>query len=229
MSSGGSSPKVISKNEDGRVRVEECFNRKQFNARWYAVGHFLKEGLVFCGGISINYEGYGENNDDCIVIKRLAIESFKMIENERTKASSVKLNETTMWITGGNGLYSTEFATISGSTKGIDLPFTISRHCMVKLESNVIFLIGGTQNDSSYSDKTWIIDMDNDFNLREGPLLNEGRKYPLCSQLKDDFGHDIIVVVAGNSGDTIEFLNVTLMDKWMYGRYSVTKHQQKNF
>ena len=53
----------------------------------------------------------------------------------------------------------------------------------------------------------------------EGPSLNKGRKYPLCSQLKDDFGNDIILVVAGHSGDTIEFLNVTLMDKWMYGKY----------
>ena len=59
------------------------------------------------------------------------------------------------------------------SVNGPVLPFTISEHCMVKYDDNSIYIIGGKQN-GVFSNKTWIMDPRNDFQLREGPSLKYG-------------------------------------------------------
>ena len=62
-----------------------------------------------------------------------------MTVTSKNYASSVKLNDSTMFITGGyvNAEYgsldpkSTEFITINGSQKGLYLPMEIEEHCMI--------------------------------------------------------------------------------------------------
>ena len=65
------------------------------------------------------------------------------------------------------------FFTDEVSVNGPALPFTISEHCMVKYDDNSIYIIGGKQN-GVFSNKTWIMDPRNDFQLREGPSLKYG-------------------------------------------------------
>ena len=71
-----------------------------------------------------------------------------MLQN-RTGASSVVLNSSTLWIVGGVGdgihdnfLSSTEFVTLDQPpTKGPDIPFKISEHGMVNYSNNAIYLL----------------------------------------------------------------------------------------
>ena len=81
---------------------------------------------------------------------------------ERIHASSVILNQTTLWITGGFCMLdkgdlkkSTEFFSVQDSknisVKGPELPFRVHHHSMIFVNSKTIYLIGGYQNwDSTY-------------------------------------------------------------------------------
>ena len=90
------------------------------------------------------------------------------------------------------------------------------------IEPSTVILIGGKQNDTWTSDKTWIVDIDDDFQVTEGPLLNKGREDHWCGAVKDESGDIVIAVVGGQSEDSaedsVEFLNTDMMDKWTYGK-----------
>ena len=79
-------------------------------------------------------------------------------------------------------------------------------------------MIGGKQNGEWDSDKTWIIDPKNGFNIAEGPSLKEGRQYHSCGKMEDVYGN-VLVIVAGGDGwmDSVEILNTTLMKEWVEG------------
>ena len=129
-----------------------------------------------------------------------------------------------MWITGGmdsnwNNLHSTKVVTINGSTSGIDLPFTVSSHCMVQYQPNAVILIGGDQNGNADSDKTWLIDPTNGFDIIQGPNLNQGRAYHSCGILKDDSGNVLVIVAGGGNMKSVEVLNTTSLKEWIEGRY----------
>ena len=78
----------------------------------------------------------------------------------RLHASSVILNQTMLWITGGydwKGISkkSTEFFSVQDSKNisvhGPELPFRVHHHSMIYVNSKTIHLIGGYQNwDSTY-------------------------------------------------------------------------------
>ena len=115
-------------------------------------------------------------------------------------------------------LHSTKIVTTNGSTSGIDLPFTVSRHCMVQYQPNAIILIGGTQNEDADSDKTWFIDPTNGFNIVQGPNLNQGREYHSCGILKDDSGNVLVIVAGGGNMKSVEVLNTTSSKGWIEGK-----------
>ena len=52
---------------------------------------------------------------------------------------------------------------------GPDLPFVISDHTMIQIDSKTIYIIGGHQN-GKVSNKTWIADPTNDFQIKEGTV-----------------------------------------------------------
>merc|ERR1712020_491898 len=143
-----------------------------------------------------------------------------MIE-KRVGAASVVLDQRTLWIVGGwnggrtvtntidiNGIHSsTEFIKLGQpSVKGPDLPFTICGHSIIQYDEKSIYIIGGEQNDSFYSNKTWIVDPTNDFQITEGPSLNNGRAYHSCAKMT--LNGRTILVVAGGAGemDSVEIL-----------------------
>ena len=76
---------------------------------------------------------------------------------KRSGASSVILNQTRLWVTGGmdekgNLMKSSQFISLDRPPeKGPELPFTVSHHCMVQVDSKTIYLIGGYQNDNRRS------------------------------------------------------------------------------
>ena len=65
-------------------------------------------------------------------------------------ASSVCLNPFTLWITGGEGKNSTEFISLDQApVQGPDLPIKIHSHSMVLVDSQTIYIIGGSQNNKA--------------------------------------------------------------------------------
>ena len=208
---------MINFNEDGWTDFERCQTGK-YEERSFAIGQFLDDKFVVCGGagnalVRKNY---------CEVIDETGTQTFNMSANSRLFASSVKLNKSIMWITGGYDvnnivLSSTEFVTVNGSTAGVNLPFTVYDHCMVQYQQDAILLIGGTQNRKQYSGKTWIIDTINGFNITEGPDLKQGRRSHSCGKMKDEYGNVLVIVAGGYDMDSVEVLNTTLMKEWVKG------------
>ena len=143
----------------------------------------------------------------------------------RSFISSVVLNESKIWITGGwsynkRRVKSTEIISLDQPpVPGPDLPFTVYDHSMVLVDPTTIYLIGGYQN-NQISNKTWIIDPTNDFQIKVGPSVNIERWGHSCSKMR--IKGKIFLVVAGgwNNGalDSVELLDTTYPDQgWKMG------------
>ena len=91
---------------------------------------------------------------------------------------------------------------------------------MIQYDENSIYIIGGLQDDS-FSNQTWIIDPSNNFNLREGPPLNEKRYYHSCGKM--EINGKVILVVAGGGGgfggylDSVELMDPASDQGWISG------------
>ena len=114
-------PVVIYPNEDYSTVFERCQTGK-YERRENAVGDFLDDKFIVCGG-------YGKDDvekNDCDVIDEIETKTFDIFVNGRVHASSIKLNQSTMWITGGRdsdweNLNSTYLVTVNGSSAGVIL------------------------------------------------------------------------------------------------------------
>ena len=92
------------------------------------------------------------------------------------------IDQRALWTVGGrnigNEMTSTDFIKFGQpSVKGPDLPFAISDHSMIQYDEKSIYIIGGFQNNLK-SNKTWIVDPTNGFQITEGPSLNKGKSWP---------------------------------------------------
>ena len=106
--------------------------------------------------------------------------TFDMFDIRLHSSSVVLLNNSKLWITGGISNHlgrdtsnrqrkSTELISIDQTPiKGPDLPFVISNHTMVQIDSKTVYIIGGMQN-GKVSNKTWIVDPTNDFQINPCP------------------------------------------------------------
>ena len=120
------------------------------------------------------------------------------------------------------------------SQQGPDLPFKITHQCMVKVDDRNIYIIGGIQN-SSTSNKTWLMDPTKNYELKEGPPLN-GHLYDSSCALMKIKGKAYIVVVGSTFSDmpnpqnpqsskTVEQFMVEILDTsshyqgWIKGMY----------
>ena len=142
--------------------------------------------------------------------------------------SSVVLNESKIWITGGvshtgNVEKSTEIISLDQPlVPGPDLPFTVFGHSMVLVDPTTIYLIGGFQNHQT-SNKAWIIDPTNDFQIKVGPSLKIARYGHSCSKMR--IQGKIFLVAAGGRGynngrlDFVELLDTSSPDQeWKMGK-----------
>ena len=90
---------------------------------------------------------------------------------------------------------------------------------MIQYNEKSIYIIGGQQNGSGYSNKTWIVDPTNEFKITEGPSLNNGRRDHGCAKMTVN-GRTILVVAGGyNSGhvDSVEILDPLGNNVWTQG------------
>ena len=184
----------------------------------------LQNKIIVCGGYD-----YKDILQTCNIIGQP--NKLITMHSKRFYAAAVSLNESTIFIIGGAvlgyGLFNkpseSEFITLEQEfpQKGPDLPFGVKKHCMIYHNSTTIYVIGGEQGNSDSSDKTWIIDPNNNFHTKEGPTLNTGRIYHSCGKLIKN-GKTFLVVVGGkNNGeslDTVEVLDVSTNQNWIMGK-----------
>ena len=196
--------------EDGLAGYEECGTGK-YGQRVYAASDFIGDKFVICGG---------DGQSNCEMIDENGKQS--LASHDRQYAASVKLNQSTILITGGMDswnvfLKSTEFVTIDGSTTGPNLNFKMTQHCMVKFKPNEILQIGGDYG--LLTKTTWIIDPKSELDMTEGPSMINARSGHSCGTVNDKYENVLIIVAGGNfEGDYIEILNTTTMEKWVPGK-----------
>ena len=225
-------PILIQYSEDSILGFDRCGNKLR-DRRIFPVGSYLDKKLVICSG----YDPLRHLKTDCEVLEgdlSKITDTFEMWGGDhRLNSGHVRLNESTMLVTGGYDqlLYTqvswTEFITANGMIPGNYLPITIAKHCMVQEMEGVVYLIGGNQDQGIWeSPKTWIVELDaasNDFQVYEGPTLNEGREGHSCGTIKDKYGNVIIVVAGGQGKKSVEYLNTT---DYIYPNWNWTMGKQ---
>ena len=101
---------------------------------------------------------------------------------------------------------------------------------MIQYDEKSIYIIGGVQN-GSISNKTWIVDPTNEFQITEGPSLNKARNDHGCAKMT--LNGRIILVVTGGFGaqksgvfgfglgalDSVEILDPSENNVWTQGLY----------
>ena len=93
---------------------------------------------------------------------------------------------------------------------------------MIQYDEKSIYIIGGFQN-GSISNKTWIVDPTNEFQITEGPSLNKGRYSHGCAKMTLN-GRTILVVAGGNGEryetlDSVEILDPSGNNVWTPGMF----------
>ena len=185
-------------------------------ARIGSIGGIVQNQSLICGGYDQNSKIF--NNG--IILQ--SNEELQLIEG-RIFASSIVLNETRLWVSGGigekwNHMNSSEYISLDQPPEdGPELPFTVSSHCMVQVDSKSIYLIGGYQNGIPSSDKTWIIDPTNNFEMKEGPKMKYARHEHSCATMR--LNNKIFIVVFGGHSTKPEILDTSSStNKWQFGK-----------
>ena len=130
-----------------------------------SVGFWTAQGPTVCGGYR-DRTGYLVKSDKrCFYLnqKHQWMPWTTMI-TERQYASFVQIDSNKTLIIGGynskifNALKTSELISSSGSQYGKDFPVTISKHCIIKINSTHGLITGGSQ-DRKYSASTWFVDL----------------------------------------------------------------------
>ena len=88
---------------------------------------------------------------------------------------------------------------------------------MIQVDSKSIYLIGGRQ-DGKRSNKTWIIDPTNNFEMKEGPEMNYEKQRRLCATMRLN-NKTFIVVVGSYASTKTEILDTSLpTNNWKRGK-----------
>ena len=146
-----------------------------------------------------------------------------------------------LWVIGGfsshGDLNSTElirpFDADPEFTKLNRFLFTIANHTVVKIDPNIVYIIGGTKYNTE-SNKTWTVDTDTqDFNtnvIHPNPSckLKHARSRHSCGKMTLKNGNEIIIVAGGkfqhNSLDSVEILEPLLNNSWTIGKMFATTY-----
>ena len=152
---------------------------------------------------------------------------------ERRNSSGLVVNKAQLWVAGGgilgeeNYTTSTEFISVDKPPiKGPELPFVFNYHTtMIQVDPKTIYLIGGFQSTINNgmmgaSNKTWIVNPKNNYEITEGPYLNEAR-YCLSSAMIQLNGRAHIVLLDTDKAE-VELLDTTSSNlSWTLGKTNI--------
>ena len=171
---------------------------------------------LICGG----WNDQLIKNDKCNIIGH---EGQIQLQEKRAGASSIVIDEDTLWITGGvnndGHLKTTELVNLKtlSSIPGPDLPIELAGHCMVKLNERTVIVIGG-ENDNGIVDKTFLYNIDNpQFEVRSGPTLNLPRDGPGCGAFDLNGKLHLVVASGAHANETTEIWNTVSGKGWEMG------------
>ena len=123
------------------------------------------------------------------------------MNSKRSCHSSVGLNSSMLWITGGKGLRTSEFVTTERAVNGPTIPEHLYFHCSVLFPGNGnVYLIGGGNNNNqspinTLTNKVWVANPSNGFTFAQGPSLITCRYLHMCGTMS--IGAKTIIVAAG--------------------------------
>jgi len=194
--------------------------------RWAAVGGVLKGRPLICGGFNGTH-----SFKDCFYISGDQVNNQPSMSQIRSFATSLVLkdpatNEEYMWVVGGFedvDLSSTEFVYTDKPAKaGPKLDFVVAHHCMVQTADDAVYIVAGKQ-EGAMTNKVWIVDPTNNFQVKEGPSLKADRYFHSCAAMKDEETGAVKIVVAGGFGShgptaSVEILDTSSADNtWVAG------------
>jgi hypothetical protein len=145
-----------------------------------AVGEIIQQEYpLICGGSGIK---------QCYSYKDGSWQEEASLAENKYFASSALLpfpnNPFSMMISGGANPSTSLAVYFSDGTwkKMPDLPTTVDHHCMVKVSSSIVMVIGGVQNGQT-SKKTFLLDTKENV-WKEGPSLLKERAYLSCGLIR---------------------------------------------
>jgi hypothetical protein len=171
---------------------------------------------LVCGGSTFNHVCYVVNQPG---------QSSKMLES-RVYSASLTLNSSHLWVTGGRNTYgrqkqTSEFVSMGqDAVKGPDLPYAVSDHCLVGVNSSTALLCGG-ENNGGIENECHYMDLE-DHSWSQGPSMMTTRRLHSCGIFKSAAhqGRNIVIAAGGYNGtslDSVEFLDPTT-NTWNEGK-----------
>ena len=129
-----------------------------------------------------------------------------------------------------NYLRSTELVSMDSTTIGPDLPYEVGIHCMVKMNEETVFIIGGSHF-YYVSNRTTIVNPRDNFSMEFGPDLRIGRSYPACGIFEVNY-KKIVAVTGGEvgpdeNGSSTELWDPNSEDGWILGNFYCRKSKKK--
>jgi len=189
------------------------------------IGGLQGEEPLICGGFD---SGLGNYTNKCYLLRNGSwIQTYPLSESKAFMAISPSpfINESNLFfLSGGTNqvlLGTSEVLTTNGwEVVHPDLPVMLDAHCMVLLNETTIFVIGGNNLETRYSNETYFLDSVTGV-WSAGPRLNIGRHDHSCGRIRIESGSlekSVIVVggFEGNFSSSVEVLNVKTLT-WEFG------------
>ena len=186
--------------------------------RFSSAGGLLGKTPVICGGWGGTQSGL---LNECLLYGTSQVITMN---SRRSYFASVALNKSMLWMMGGwdgNNRYdSTEFITTDGSINGPTLPEAIYNTCAVKFtETGSVYLVGGNNGGSTYTNNVWVANPSNEFSFTQGPSLVTNRGVHACGTMS--IGAKSIILAAGGYNNihlsSVEILD-PLSNQWVAGK-----------
>ena len=181
-----------------------------------ATGGIIGNTIMICGG---------GNSDECYSLTSQEATLVTHMSVERRYASSIVLDETTLWVTGGNGyagfLSSTENVTMAGTTPGPDMPMALLNHAMAAINRTMSMVIGGGDGEYfTYSYASTFYFHHSEGEWTNGPSLIQARKFHAAGIVTDEVTKENFVVVTGglDYSDYLDSTEILRDGKWDQGK-----------
>ncbi len=215
--------------------IPEDYPMPTYSGSAEVLSHANKQIPIVCAG-SYRENGVRKSRDTCHFLQ-FENQQWTWTQLDKTMsekrfmpASIITDDGRTLWVTGGYNdqiettFKSTDLVSISDNNgaltgasftikPGPNLPETVAKHCLVKLNSSTAMMIGGDNELDPVKRKTFFLDIQTGRSL-PGPELNMARCWHKCGVLLDpgDGNHQVVLAAGGLNGD---YLKSTEM--WVVG------------